>query len=37
MMSRIAYKPYMYDETLPHLIGGVRTPTLVVWAGKIGN
>jgi pimeloyl-ACP methyl ester carboxylesterase len=31
MTSRIAYKPYMYDQTLPHLIGGVRTPTLIVW------
>jgi len=31
MTSRIAYKPYMYDQTLPHLIRGVRTPTLIVW------
>lgn len=31
MTSRIAYKPYMYDQTMPHLIGGVRTPTLIVW------
>jgi pimeloyl-ACP methyl ester carboxylesterase len=30
MTSRIAYKPYMYDQTLPHLIRGVRTPTLIV-------
>lgn len=21
----------MYDQTLPHLIRGVRTPTLIVW------
>jgi pimeloyl-ACP methyl ester carboxylesterase len=31
MTSRIAYKPYMYDQTLPHLIRGVSTPTLIVW------
>jgi pimeloyl-ACP methyl ester carboxylesterase len=31
MTSRVAYKPYMYDQTLPHLIRGVRTPTLIVW------
>ena len=31
MTSRIAYKPYMYDQALPHLIGGVSTPTLIVW------
>jgi pimeloyl-ACP methyl ester carboxylesterase len=31
MTSRIAYKPYMYDQTLPHLIRGVGTPTLIVW------
>jgi pimeloyl-ACP methyl ester carboxylesterase len=31
MTSRIAYKPYMYDQTLPQLIGGVNAPTLIVW------
>jgi pimeloyl-ACP methyl ester carboxylesterase len=31
MTSRIAYKPYMYDQTLPTLIRGVRTPALIVW------
>jgi pimeloyl-ACP methyl ester carboxylesterase len=31
MTSRIAYKPYMYDQTMPHLIRGMRTPTLIVW------
>jgi pimeloyl-ACP methyl ester carboxylesterase len=30
MTSRIAYKPYMYDQTLPHLIRGVSAPTLIV-------
>jgi pimeloyl-ACP methyl ester carboxylesterase len=34
MTSRIAYKPYMYDQTLPHLIRGVRTPTLIVWGAQ---
>ena len=28
---RIAWKPYMYSQTLPHLLGGVRAPALVVW------
>jgi pimeloyl-ACP methyl ester carboxylesterase len=31
MTFRIAWRPYMYSQTLPHLLGGVRTPTLVVW------
>ena len=31
MSFRIAWKPYMYNQTLPHLLGGVRTPALVVW------
>lgn len=31
MSFRIAWKPYMYSQTLPHLLGGVRTPTLIVW------
>ena len=31
MTSRIAYKPYMYDQTLPQLIRGVSVPTLIVW------
>jgi pimeloyl-ACP methyl ester carboxylesterase len=31
MTFRIAWKPYMYNPTLPHLLGGVTTPTLVVW------
>jgi pimeloyl-ACP methyl ester carboxylesterase len=28
---RIAWRPYMYNPALPHLLGGVRTPALVVW------
>lgn len=31
MCFRIAWKPYMYSQTLPHLLGGVRAPSLVVW------
>jgi pimeloyl-ACP methyl ester carboxylesterase len=31
MSFRIAWKPYMYSQTLPHLLGGVRAPALVVW------
>jgi pimeloyl-ACP methyl ester carboxylesterase len=31
MTFRIAWKPYMYNAALPHLLGGVATPSLVVW------
>jgi len=31
MSFRIAWKPYMYSQTLPYLLGGVQTPALVVW------
>ena len=31
MSFRIAWKPYMYSQTMPHLLGGVRAPALVVW------
>jgi len=31
MCFRIAWKPYMYSQTLPRLLGGVRAPALVVW------
>ena len=31
MTFRIAWKPYMYNAQLPHLLGGVKTPALVVW------
>ena len=31
MSFRIAWKPYMYSQTLPHLLAGVRTPALVIW------
>jgi pimeloyl-ACP methyl ester carboxylesterase len=31
MSFRIAWKPYMYSQTLPYLLGAVRVPALVVW------
>jgi pimeloyl-ACP methyl ester carboxylesterase len=31
---RIAWRPYMHNPTLPHLLGSVRTPTLVVWGAE---
>jgi pimeloyl-ACP methyl ester carboxylesterase len=31
MTFRIAWKPYMYNPTLPYLLSGMATRTLVVW------
>jgi pimeloyl-ACP methyl ester carboxylesterase len=31
MSFRTAWKPYMYSQTLPHLLGGIRAPALVIW------
>jgi pimeloyl-ACP methyl ester carboxylesterase len=31
MTFRIAWKPYMYSPTLPHLLAGLATPALIVW------
>lgn len=31
MTCRVAWKPYMHSLTLPHLLPGVVTPTLLVW------
>lgn len=31
MCFRIAWKPYMYSQTLPYLLGGVRAGALLVW------
>src|SRR3954467_3011408 len=31
MSFRTAWKPYMYSQTLPHLLGGVRCPSLILW------
>jgi pimeloyl-ACP methyl ester carboxylesterase len=36
MSFRIAWKPYMYSQTLPHLLGGVAAPALVVWGDHDG-
>jgi pimeloyl-ACP methyl ester carboxylesterase len=30
---RIAWRPYMYNPALPHLLGAVRAPALIVWGG----
>lgn len=29
--ARIAWKPYMYSTQLPHVLAGIRIPTLIVW------
>ncbi len=34
MCFRTAWKPYMYSQTLPHLLGGVRARALVVWGAE---
>ncbi|MBS0560019.1 MAG: alpha/beta hydrolase [Proteobacteria bacterium] len=34
MSFRTAWKPYMYSQTLPHLLGGVRAPALIVWGAE---
>jgi pimeloyl-ACP methyl ester carboxylesterase len=34
MTFRIAWKPYMYNPTLPHLLGAVAAPALVVWGAS---
>jgi pimeloyl-ACP methyl ester carboxylesterase len=34
MTFRIAWRPYMFNPTLPHLLGAVQTPALVVWGRK---
>ena len=34
MTARIAWKPYMFSHQLPHLLGGVEIPTLVVWGSN---
>ena len=31
MTTRIAWKPYMFNQALPLLLPGVETPTLIVW------
>jgi len=34
MTFRIAWKPYMYNPTLPPLLGGVQTESLIVWGRR---
>ncbi len=34
MSFRIAWKPYMYSQTLPHLLDAVKVPALVVWGDE---
>jgi len=34
MCFRIAWKPYMYSQTLPHLLKNVKTQTLILWGDK---
>jgi pimeloyl-ACP methyl ester carboxylesterase len=34
MCFRIAWKPYMYSQTLPHLLRNVKVSTLLVWGDK---
>ena len=29
--ARIGWEPYMHNPSLPHLLRGIRTPTLLVW------
>ena len=31
---RIAWRPYMFNPSLPHLLGGVKTPALVLWGAE---
>ena len=31
MAARITWSPYMFSRRLPHLLGVVSTPTLIVW------
>ncbi len=32
--SRLAWEPYMHDPSLPHLLRGIKTPTLLVWGTR---
>jgi 2-hydroxymuconate-semialdehyde hydrolase len=34
MTFRIAWKPYMYNPSLPHVLGAVTIPALVVWGAQ---
>ncbi len=32
--ARIGWEPYMHNPSLPHLLRGVKTPTLLVWGAR---
>jgi pimeloyl-ACP methyl ester carboxylesterase len=32
--ARLGWEPYMHNPSLPHLLHGVRTPTLLVWGTR---
>jgi len=34
MTARIAWAPYMFSQSLPHLLGGVKVPALLVWGAQ---
>ena len=34
MTARISWKPYMFDRSLPPLLGDMRVPTLLVWGSQ---
>ena len=34
MTCRVAWKPYIHSLTLPDLLAGVQTPTLIVWGAQ---
>ena len=31
MTTRIAWKPYMFNQSMPHLAGSISVPTLLIW------
>jgi len=34
--ARIGWEPYMYDPSLPYLLRGVKTPSLLIWGTRDG-
>jgi pimeloyl-ACP methyl ester carboxylesterase len=34
MTARLAWKPYMFNRRLPHLLRDVRTPALLIWGSR---
>jgi pimeloyl-ACP methyl ester carboxylesterase len=32
--ARLGWEPYMHNPSLPHLLYGVKTPTLLVWGTR---